>query len=82
MERNTTAATAGQGLTISSGGAIAGTADLAGGDLNIKSGIATGTGSSAVRFFTATPQGSTNTTDNTPTEKMTILSAPSTHDAY
>jgi len=73
MERNTTAATAGLGLTLSSGGAIAGTADLAGGDLTLKSGISTGTGASALRFFTATSQGSTNTTDNTPTEKMTIL---------
>jgi len=72
MERNTTAATAGQGLTLSSGGAIAGTADLAGGDLNLKSGISTGTGSSAMRFFTATA-GTTGTTDRTPTEKMTIL---------
>jgi hypothetical protein len=72
MERNTTAATAGQGLTLSSGGAIAGTADLAGGDLNLKSGISTGTGTSALRFFTAT-EGTTGTTDRTPTEKMTIL---------
>lgn len=72
MERNTTAATAGQGLTLSSGGAIAGTADLAGGDLNLKSGISTGTGTSALRFFTATA-GSTGAVDNTPTEKMTIL---------
>ena len=72
MERNTTAATGGQGLTISSGGAIAGTANLAGGDLTLRSGIATGTGSSAMRFFTATA-GATATTDRTATEKMTIL---------
>ena len=72
MERNTTAATAGQGLTLSSGGAIAGTTDLAGGDLILKSGISTGTGTSALRFFTATA-GTTGSTDNTPTEKMTIL---------
>jgi hypothetical protein len=72
MERNTTAATAGQGLTIDAGGAIAGTADLAGGDLTLKSGISTGTGSSALHFYTATA-GSTGTADNTPTEKMTIL---------
>jgi hypothetical protein len=71
MERNTTAATAGQGLTLSSGGAIAGTAALAGGDLNLKSGISTGTGTSAIRLFTATA--SSGTTDNTPTEKLTIL---------
>jgi hypothetical protein len=72
MERNTTAATAGQGLTINSGGAIAGTADLAGGDLTLKSGIATGSGTSAIRFFTTTA-GASATTDRTPTEKMTIL---------
>lgn len=72
MERNTTAATAGQGLTLSSGGAIAGTANLVGGDLTLKSGISTGTGTSNLRFFTATA-GTTGTTDNTPTEKMTIL---------
>src|SRR3990167_2132652 len=72
MDRNTTAATAGQGLTVSSGGAIAGTADLAGGDLTLKSGTSTGTGSSAIHFFTATA-GSTGTADNAPTEKVTIL---------
>ena len=63
---------AGQGFTISAGGAIAGTADLAGGDLTLKSGTSTGTGSSAIRFFTATA-GSTGITDNAPTEKVTIL---------
>ncbi|MEI6569534.1 MAG: hypothetical protein WCR20_22855, partial [Verrucomicrobiota bacterium] len=72
MERNTTAATAGQGLTLSSGGAIIGTNNLAGGDLNLKSGISTGTGTSAMRFFTATA-GSSGAVDNTPTEKFTIL---------
>jgi len=72
MERNTTAATAGQGLTLSSGGAIAGTSNLAGGDLSLKSGISTGTGTSALRFYTASA-GSTGSTDNSPTEKMTIL---------
>lgn len=72
MERNTTAATAGQGLTLSSGGAIAGTADLAGGDLTLKSGISTGTGTSSIHFYTATA-GLTGTLDNAPTEKMTIL---------
>ena len=76
MERNTTAATAGQGLTLSSGGAIAGTADLAGGDLTLKSGISTGTGTSALHFYTATA-GTTGTADNTPTEKMTILGSGS-----
>jgi len=72
MERNTTAATAGQGLTLSSGGAKSGGTDLAGGDLTLQSGISTGAGSSAIHFYTATA-GTSATTDRTPTEKMTIL---------
>jgi len=72
MERNTTAATAGQGLTVHSGGAIAGTADLAGGNLTLSSGISTGTGSSNIYFNTATA-GATGATDRTPDTKMTIL---------
>jgi hypothetical protein len=72
MERNTTTSTAGQGLTISSGGAIAGTANLAGGDLTLKSGISTGTGTSAIHFLTSTA-GASGSTDRTPSEKMTIL---------
>src|SRR3989338_4103699 len=74
MDRNAIEDTAGQGLTVSSGGAIAGTADLAGGDLTLKSGISTGTGTSAIHFYTATA-GVTGTADNTPTEKVTILGA-------
>ncbi|NTW46390.1 MAG: hypothetical protein HGB18_05100 [Candidatus Moranbacteria bacterium] len=73
MERNTTAATAGQGLTLTSGGAYTGGTDLAGGDLALKSGIATGTGSSAIHFYTSTAAGASGTGDNTQTEKMTIL---------
>ena len=61
-------ATAGQGFIISSGGAIKGTADLAGGDLTLKSGTSTGLGSSAIHFFTASA-GLTGTADNAPTEK-------------
>ena len=72
MERNTTAATAGQGLTLYSGGAIAGTNNLSGGDLTLKSGTSTGTGTSSLHFLTATA-GNSGSTDNTPTEKMTIL---------
>ena len=45
---------------------------MAGGDLTLKSGISTGTGSSAIHFFTASA-GSTGTADNAPTEKVTIL---------
>ena len=72
MERNTTAATAGQGLTITSGGAYVAGTNLAGGDLTLKSGISTGTGDSAIHFLTATAATS-GTADNTQTEKMTIL---------
>ena len=72
MERNTTPATSGQGLTLSSGGALSGETDLSGGDLNLKSGISTGTGNSAIRLFTSNASTS-GTTDNNPTEKMTIL---------
>jgi hypothetical protein len=73
MVRNPTASTAGNGLTVQAGGAASGGTDLAGGTLNIASGIATGIGSSSINFQTATAQGSTNTTDNSPTTKMTIL---------
>jgi len=71
--RNITSNTAGTSLTIQSSGATSGATDKNGGGLTLSSGIATGTGSSILHFFTATAQGSTNTTDNTPTEKMTIL---------
>jgi len=71
MERNTTAATAGQGLTLSSGGAIAGTANLNGGDLTLQSGISTGSGSSDMFFQTATA-GASATTDRTQTTKFTV----------
>ena len=72
MERNTTAATAGQGLTLHSGGAYVGGTDLNGGNLTLSSGIATGAGTSNIYFNTATA-GLTGTTDNTPSTKMTIL---------
>ena len=75
MERNTTANTAGNSLTLQSGGATSGATDKIGGNLVLSSGTATGTGSSAISFFTATAQGSTNTTDNAPTQKMTITGA-------
>jgi len=72
MERHTEVATAGQRLTLSSGAPMLGETDLDGGDLRLKSGTSTGTGTSVIRFYTATA-GATGTTDNTSTEKMTIL---------
>ncbi len=71
MER-TTAGTNGYYMVVSAGGAKAATADLNGGDLSLVSGLSTGTGSSNIYFSTATPQGSTSTTDNSQTTKMTI----------
>lgn len=68
-----TTAANGYGLTVSAGDAKAATTDRNGGSLVLSSGIATGTGSSNIYFRTAAPQASTNTTDNTPTDKMTIL---------
>jgi hypothetical protein len=68
VDRNTTAATAGFGLTVSAGGAkLAGT-DKAGGDLTLSGGTATGTADSKIIFKGSFPQASTNTTDNAPTE--------------
>ena len=70
MARNTAAA-AGQGLTINAGGTLAGQTNLNGGDLTLKSGISTGTGSSSV-VIKAAGAGSTGTADNTPLTVLTI----------
>ncbi len=71
MERNTTAATAGYAFTVQAGGAYSTGTNLNGGDLNLVSGISTGTGSSAIYFKTAAA-GSSGATDNTPATRMTI----------
>lgn len=70
--RHTTAATAGNSLTINAGGATSGSTDKNGGNLNLTSGISTGSGTSSIGFYTATA-GASGTADVTPTEKMTIL---------
>lgn len=72
MERHTTAATAGNNLTIQSGGAYNTGTNLNGGDLNLSSGTSTGTGSSNIYFKAATAAGS-GSSDNAPATKMTIL---------
>jgi len=74
MERHTTANTAGNSLTIQSGGTKASSTNKNGGDLLLKSGIATGTGSSNLIFYTS-KAGTSGTTDITPTEKMRITGA-------
>ena len=73
MERHTTANTIGNDLTMQAGGATSSATDKNGGGLILSSGTSTGTGSSTISFQTATEQVSTNTTDNNPTTKMTIL---------
>ncbi len=72
MERNTTAATAGNNLTLQASGAVAGGTNLNGGSLNLSSGTSTGTGSSIISFLTSL-SGTSGSTDNVPTTKMTIL---------
>jgi len=72
MERHSTANTAGNNLTVQSGGATSGATDKNGGDLVLSSGTATGTGSSNITFKTA-PAGTTGTADRSPATAMTIL---------
>ncbi len=66
-----TTLTAGKNLSITAGGALLGGTDLAGGNLNLSSGIATGDRGSDITFLTATG-GTSGTTDRTPTQKMVI----------
>lgn len=53
LERNTTANTAGNSLTIQAGGSTTGATDKNGGDLVLAGGVATGTGESSVKIQTA-----------------------------
>lgn len=64
MERHTTANTAGNSLTLEAGGATVGATDKNGGDLIIKSGLATGTGFSSIKLQAPTA-GFTGTADAT-----------------
>jgi hypothetical protein len=64
MERHSTANTAGNSLTLEAGGATVGATDKNGGDLIIKSGLATGTGYSSIKLQAPTA-GSTGTADAT-----------------
>jgi hypothetical protein len=67
----TTAATAGQNLTLRVGGAVVGGTNLNGGSLILAGGISTGTGTSDVQIQTC-PAGGSGTSDNTLT---TIIQA-------
>lgn len=70
-ERNTAAGGAGQNLTVTAGGATSGETDKAGGNLLLKSGIATGAGSSDILFYVAAAS-TAGTTDRTPALGMTL----------
>jgi len=72
MERNATANSAGNNLTILAGGATSAATNKNGGNLILSSGIATGTGSSNIMFNTATP-GTAGTSNVTPSTKMILL---------
>lgn len=69
--RHTTANTAGNVLIVQAGGATSGATDKAGGQLILKSGISTGTGTSQILLQTATP-GTTGTSDNSFVTRVTI----------
>lgn len=71
IERNSTAATAGKALTLRSGGAIAGSADLNSGPINLTTGISTGLGTGDASIST-TINSTTGTGDNSPTEREKI----------
>lgn len=71
MERHTTANSAGNDLTMQSGGATSGATDKNGGNMIVSSGTSTGTGSSDVIFQTPTASVS-GTTDNAPSTKLII----------
>ncbi len=71
MNRHTTADTAGNQLTIQSGGATSSATDKDAGILYLQSGTSTGTGTGQVKIQTPTP-GSTGTSDNSLADRVTI----------
>lgn len=71
MERHTTSNTAGNILTIESGGATSGATNKAGGKLVLSSGIATGSQTSSVEIWTAAA-GAAGTSDRSPSVKLAI----------
>jgi len=74
MVRETTASTAGNDLTIKAGGATSGGTNLNGGNLNITSGLSTGTGTSGINFKVY-EAGTSGTSDNSSTTAMVITGA-------
>ena len=75
MERETTAAAAGNGLTINAGGAVLGGSNLNGGNLTFASGTPTGSGTSQIQFQVAQGTGP-GTADAVLTPAVTIRPNP------
>jgi len=73
LERHTTVENAGSDLTVLAGGAAVGGTDLAGGDLYLSSGTATGTGASNIYFQVVADGQGSGTDDRPPATKVTIL---------
>ena len=72
MERETTAATAGNNFTIQAGGAVSGGTNLNGGSLYLYPGLSTGTGKSGL-YFGVSGAGATGTTDRTVVDAMSLI---------
>lgn len=72
MERHTTSNTAGNALTVQSGGATSAATDKAGGDLIALPGVSTGTGRSLIRLQNFFPATATGTADNTSVDREII----------
>lgn len=74
MERHTTSDTAGNDLSILSGGATSGATDKKGGDLYFKTGASTGTGTAAF-YWQGAAAGGTGTSTNSISTVMTLTGA-------
>jgi hypothetical protein len=74
MERNTTANTAGLGLTIQAGGATSAATDKNGGAMVLAPGLSTGMGFSSVRLQSLSRAASTGTADNTMEDRIIVPS--------
>lgn len=73
MSRHTTADTAGNSLTITSGGATASATDKAAGNLLLYPGVSTGTGNGCVRVGRSDRAGSTGTADNAQYDAIVVM---------
>jgi hypothetical protein len=72
MERNTTTNTAGNSLTLQGGGATSGATDKNGGDLILKPGVSTGTGTAKIQLQTPSPATSSGTSDRSLATRLEV----------